>query len=90
MGRFLKVVAVALSLAALPGCDTYPMFNKGAANEQTCTALWGRFADYMAKAKAAEHEYKIYYAQIADMNLHTLLERGCCRFQDTCPYMIQE
>ena len=90
MGVGDRLLVVALIIAVLVGCDLNPFGNSSQANQGTCGVLWDRFKYYMEKAKDGENADKVYYAQIAEMNLSTLLHRDCCRFAETCPSAIQE
>ena len=60
------------------------------ANEQSCTWLYEAMDSEIRKARVSEGVDKIYHNQFANMNLQTLLERGCCQYAKTCPVMISE
>ncbi len=85
--RLLFAVGFSLALA---GCDGTQPWNSSQASEGVCGLLWDRFKTYMEKAGRAQGSEQVYYAQIAEMNLKTLLHRDCCRFAETCPSAIQE
>lgn len=85
----LRAASIVLLSFLLSGCILEKTANPQA-SESACEFLWSTFKDNMQTAQYSEGTDKIYYAEIAHMNLTTLLLRGCCKYDDTCPAAIKE
>lgn len=83
----MKKLYLLLVCATLTAC--LPEKNPQASLD-SCKFLWDSFKDNMKSAKYSEGIDKVYYAQLAQMNLTVVLERGCCKYEDTCPAAIGE
>ncbi len=84
-----KAIFLLMSLMLLSSCLPDKAKNPQASHG-TCNFLWISFKDSMRKAYEAQGINKVYYSQIAQMNLSTILARGCCQYDDTCPASISE
>ena len=72
---------VLLSTIFLLSCDA----KTPQASYSSCLFTWGVFEENIGKAHNSSGTDKIYYAQLADMNVSLLLGKGCCKYNDTCP-----
>jgi hypothetical protein len=79
-----------MTMLFLTGCDEWMPAKTRQASLESCQFTWGVFKEQMNEAKYAEGIDKIYYAQMGQMNLSTLLAKGCCNYPDTCPAAITE
>jgi hypothetical protein len=86
----MKKVVLLCSLVLLSGCLLEKEAKNPQATEDSCKFLWDTFKENMREAKYSEGTDKIYYVQIANMNLQTVLARGCCNYPDTCPAAVSE
>ena len=100
MGNFTKLLFAMSSLAWLSGCQVqgqadlqlcksiYSEFSSS--TQKAITARRGAevmdvYQDGILNKEGSDHAHYLGFAQ---MNLNLLLERGCCRFAETCPAMI--
>lgn len=78
----LLVIAIGVSVIAynLHGTAQTPQ-----ANESSCQMTMLALKESTSQAMSAQPPQNIYYMQVANMNLQTLLAKGCCQYEDTCP-----
>lgn len=86
----MKTLLLITSILLLTGCFFDKKADNPQASQESCQMVLMTFKDQMKSAGAADGVDKLYYAQIAQMNLHVLLARGCCKYSNTCPVMINE
>lgn len=84
-----KIALLFISVIVLSACLPKEAKNRQATHD-VCYQLWNSFDDNMRKAYKSKGTDKIYYTQIAQMNLSAVLARGCCEYADTCPAAIDE
>jgi hypothetical protein len=70
----------------LVACDA-PVIKKQASLEN-CRLLINVFENNMNTASLSEGVDKLYYLKIAEMNLNISMDKGCCKYQETCMAMI--